>query len=103
MEKVIEQPWAKELKLKIGNHRMQPEWTSERWSWLDEKGKPIGPFAEPANSMLKDEVKQGCEQAPASDQAELKNMEDCEYEQTTTTTVSPWSLLKWSLTSTSKL
>ena len=79
MEKVIEQPWAKELKLKIGNHRMQPEWTSERWSWLDEQGKPTGPFAEPANSMLKDEVKKSSEQAPTAE--ELKNMEDCEYEQ----------------------
>ena len=79
MEKVIEQPCAKELKLKIGNHRMQPGWTSERWSWLDGQGKPIGPFAEPANSMLKDEVKKSAERAPTAEK--LENMEDCEYEQ----------------------
>ena len=79
MEKVIEQPWTKVLELKIGNHRMQPEWASEHWSWLDSQGKPIGPFAEPANSMLKDEVKKSSEQAPTAE--ELKNMEDCEYEQ----------------------
>ena len=39
--KAIEQPWAKELGLKEGSHRLKSSWATHRYEWLDEHGVPV--------------------------------------------------------------
>ena len=52
--------------LKLGNHRMDLSWCEDRYSWLSDDGRPIGPFQEEEKSKLADE---------------LDGMTDIEYEQ----------------------
>ena len=80
LERTIDQPWARELKLKIGNHRMDEAWISSRYSFLDSTGKPIGPFAESQASLLYSETHDKPSPPKPDVAAELKKMEDVEYE-----------------------
>ena len=61
MESTVEQPRAKALGLKVGNHRMRPEWSENRYKWLDENGKPIGPFEEADKCLLRGEYEPNIE------------------------------------------
>ena len=53
LEPVTEQPWAKELELRMGSRRFPAAWLSERLKWLDDSGKPIQ-----ADWSLSDSAKQ---------------------------------------------
>ncbi|CAE7256619.1 unnamed protein product, partial [Symbiodinium natans] len=53
LEVVSEQPWAKELDLRMGSRRFPASWLSERLKWLDDAGKPIQ-----ADWSLSDSAKQ---------------------------------------------
>ena len=53
LETVSEQPWAKELDLRMGSRRFPASWLSERLKWLDDAGKPIQ-----ADWSLSDSAKQ---------------------------------------------
>ena len=47
-----DQAWAKRIGAKVGNKRMDSDWPEGRYSWLDEAGKPLGPFAEQSPQCL---------------------------------------------------
>ena len=53
LEPVCEQPWAKELDLRMGSRRFPASCLSERLKWLDDAGKPIQ-----ADWSLSDSAKQ---------------------------------------------
>ena len=79
-EEAVEQPWAKRLGLKLGNHRMDKGWTSNRYAWLDKQGKPLGPSPEPERSLLEGESDQHHAGLEPKLLRELNGMEDVEYE-----------------------
>ena len=56
LEKTVDQDWAKALGLKVGNHRMDEDWVSDRYNWLSAEGKPVGPTYEDAKSLVSDEL-----------------------------------------------
>ena len=58
LERAEDQAWAKRIGAKVGNKRMDSDWPEGRYSWLDEAGKPLGPFAEKsAQCLLHQELK----------------------------------------------
>ena len=68
LERAEDQEWCKRIGAKAGNMRKNADWTTDRYSWLDSNGKPIGPFAEGPKGMLHEELKHH-KKAPELDEA----------------------------------
>ena len=56
--RVDEQSWCDPKVYYEGNHRMQPSWLSDRYSWLDENGMPTGVPNEEMSKIMSTQVDQ---------------------------------------------
>ena len=63
---IIEEEWCKKKGWCPGNHRMDSDWVSNRYNWLDDAGKPLEPNFENDKDGSK-----SIEQVPLSDMGDV--------------------------------